>query len=98
MIIAVARTTKARNPSRTLDRVVGVDTQLPTKSCDMEKPYRTEQALCSTRTGSNGSDNEPIIKAFHAIAAKHVAAKHTEPPGTPAIAAAHGATKRRPCV
>src|SRR5689334_14241612 len=69
MIIAVARTRKARNPSRTLDRVVGVDTQLPTKSFGMEKPYRTDQATCSTRAGSNGSDNEPVTKTFHGTAA-----------------------------
>src|SRR5262245_11619034 len=89
MMIAVARTKKARNPSRTLDRVVGVDTEAPAKSCDMKRPYRTDQAICSTRAGSNGSDNEPITKAFHVVA---IAAKHTEVPGTPAIAAAPGAT------
>src|SRR5262245_18078208 len=33
----------------------------------MEKPYRTDQAICSTRGGSNGPDNEPTTKAFHGI-------------------------------
>src|SRR5262245_39503512 len=91
MTIAAARTTNASNPSRTLDRVVGVDTQLPTKSCDMEKPYRPSHMLDPSRV------KWLRLRANHVLRTA-IVAKHTEPHGVPAIAAAPGVTKRRSCV
>ena len=51
----------------------------------MEEPYRTDQAIYSTRVGSNGSDNEPITKAFHRIAIVSKSIQSREPFGQLAL-------------